>query len=62
MIEKICTQIIKDLGPTGLLVIGIYFILHTSINKIMTPLTRINEELGEIRDILRTLVIGTNIK
>jgi len=34
MIEKICILIIEELGPTGLLVVGLYIVLGKPLRKI----------------------------
>jgi len=57
MIEQIITCIIKELGATGLLIVGLYFILKGAAEKIYGPLKTINEELGEIRDILKSTLL-----
>lgn len=53
MIELVIQTIIRDLGPTGLLVVGLYFIAGQYLKKISTHLYTINHELGEIRDLLK---------
>lgn len=56
MIEEICSNIIKELGSTGLLIIGLYFILEKGSRRISTHLQNINEELFEIITLLKSSV------
>jgi len=55
MIEEIIEQLINDLGATGLLVIGLYWILYQPLRKISRHMGIINEELGEIKDYLKSM-------
>lgn len=48
MIEEVLKTIIDELGPTGILVCGLYFILHKPLNKMAHHIKMINDELGEI--------------
>ena len=48
MIELFFEKLIEELGATGLLVIGLYFILYRPLNATQCHLKKINEELGEI--------------
>jgi hypothetical protein len=52
MIENIITQIITELGPVGLLIIGLYFVLMKPLTAISKHLEVINRETGEVRDAL----------
>lgn len=52
MIEKIVDSIVKDLGPTGLLVLGLYWALGRPLSRISRHLSRINEEISEIIKLL----------
>jgi len=52
LIETFLNRLIEELGATGVLVIGLYFILRQPLIKIAAYLKTINEELGEIRDCL----------
>lgn len=52
MFEEICSTIIKELGATGLLIIGLYFILEKGSRRIGARLKKINDELGEIIKLL----------
>ena len=56
MIEQICEQIIHELGPTGLLIVGIYCVAGKHILKMAKHIETINAELGEIRDLLKTII------
>ena len=42
MVEKFCILIINELGPVGLLVLGLYFILGRHMQKISECLKQIN--------------------
>jgi len=53
MIEKFCADIIKELGATGVLVIGLYFLLYRPLAKMSRHLHKINDELGEIITLIR---------
>lgn len=53
MIENIINKIIEELGATGLLVVGLYWILHRPLQQIARHMGTINKELGEIRDSIR---------
>jgi len=53
MIELILNAIINELGPVGLLVIGLYFILYRPLKKMSLHLGVINGELGMIIQMLR---------
>lgn len=52
MINQILTIIINDLGATGLLVIGLYFVLYRPLIRMTNSLNIINHELGRVIDIL----------
>lgn len=53
MIEKIITKIIQDLGPTGLLVLGLYFVIGRYLKDMTTHISKINDEVGEIKNLLK---------
>jgi len=42
MIEKFCIQIIQQLGPTGLLIVGLYFVLGKHMSKIAGHIETLN--------------------
>ena len=52
MIEKIIDSIVKDLGPTGLLVLGLYWALGRPLSRISRHLSHINEEITKIIELL----------
>jgi len=52
MIEKFLERLIQELGPTGILVIGLYLIMYQPMRRIATHLEIINKEIGEIRDLM----------
>lgn len=55
MIEEVCTSIIKELGPTGLLIIGMFFIAERYCRHLCNRIGKINDELGEIVELLKKL-------
>jgi len=54
MIEKFFEKLIGELGATGLLVIGLYWILYQPLRQIAKHMNNVNKELGEIRDCIKT--------
>jgi hypothetical protein len=60
MIQKCLEAIVNELGPTGLLVIGLYFILYKPLTKMARSLGVINHELGEVIRILKTVYTKNN--
>jgi hypothetical protein len=56
MIQKCLEAIVNELGPTGLLVIGLYFLLYKPLTKMSRSLSTINHELGAILTILKTTI------
>ena len=57
MIETFCTALIKELGATGILLLGLGLIFIYVAREISQPLKVINREIGEIRDLLREAII-----
>ncbi len=53
MIEKFFEKLIQELGATGLLVIGLYFILYRPLNSMAKHIRKINDELGEMLTIMK---------
>lgn len=53
MFEKIMELIVKDLGPTGLLIVGLYFVLGRHITKICQHIAVINNEIGKINESIK---------
>lgn len=53
MIEEYLELIIKELGPTGLLICGLYILLGKHLKNISHHLNVINHEIGEIKMILK---------
>lgn len=53
MIERLCEQIIQELGATGLLVVGLYFFLYRPLGTMAKHLEQINNELGELIAIVK---------
>jgi len=60
VIEKIIESIIKDLGPTGLLVIGLYYILDKVSRRLIGELKVINDEIKEISAALNRIAEAKN--
>ena len=54
MVEMFLEQLIEELGVTGLLVGGLYFILHKPLQSMAKHMRTINHELGEIVTLLKT--------
>lgn len=52
MIEHFCQQIVRDLGPTGLLVLGLYWALGRPLSRMARHLSKINDEIGEVIKLL----------
>lgn len=48
MIESFLEKIIEELGATGVLVVGLYWILHKPLNSMARHLKTINDELGHL--------------
>ena len=53
MIEQILEGLIKELGATGVLVIGLYAMLYRPLKSMSCHLGKINEELGELITMLK---------
>jgi len=62
MLEKLLEAIIKDLGPTGLLVVGLYFAICRPLAKIAFTLAHINDELTNIISLLYEIANKKNSK
>jgi hypothetical protein len=56
MFEKFCQELIRELGATGILILGLFFILDRSSGKMCASLKVINDELKEIIKLLNALV------
>lgn len=48
MIERFFEKLIEELGATGLLVIGLYFILHRPLNSMARHIHHINDEISKM--------------
>jgi len=55
MIEEAMKIIISELGPTGLLIVGLYFLLLKPLRNMCSHIEIINSETGEIRDAINNL-------
>ncbi len=62
MIDDLLIIVIKELGPTGLLICGLYLLAGKHLKKMCHSLEIINHELGEIRDLLAKSLKGKNGK
>ena len=57
MIEQIIITVINELRATGLLVLGLYFLLYRPLRSMALHLSVINGELGEVVQLLKDLKI-----
>jgi len=57
MIELFLKSVIEELGATGVLLLGLTIIFFRVAREISAPLKVINQEIGEIRDLLKEIVI-----
>jgi hypothetical protein len=57
MIQTFCEQLIKELGPTGLLIVGLYGIIYMPLRDAARSLKKINEELSEVITLIREQII-----
>ena len=48
MIQLFCEKLIEELGASGLLVLGLYFILYKPMRDLAYHIKIINDELGQI--------------
>lgn len=55
MIETLLNKIITELGATGLLVVGLYFILNKPLASMAKHIEIINHEIGEIIVLLKRI-------
>jgi len=62
MIEKFCILIIQELGPTGLLVVGLYIVLGKPLKKIADHVANINDEGAKIIELLNRVITIWNGK
>jgi len=53
MIEKLMILIIQELGPVGLLIVGLYLTLGKHIQKICAHIETINAEIGTINETVK---------
>lgn len=56
MIEKFMILMIHELGPTGLLILGMYWLFNKHLTCMSSHITTMNHEMGEIRDIIKEYV------
>jgi len=57
MIETFMKAVIEELGATGVLLLGLTVIAFHVAREISAPLKVINREIGEIRDLLKEVII-----
>jgi len=55
MFEQIIITIVNELRATGLLVLGLYFLLYRPLRSMARHLHTINHELGEVVKLLKDL-------
>jgi len=60
MIETILHQIIKDLGATGVLIVGIFCVQYYATKKICKDIRYLNHKITEVNTTL--LTIGNLLK
>lgn len=53
MIKTFLEALINELGATGLLVVGLYFILYRPLNSMSRHIANINHELGMIAEFVK---------
>lgn len=53
MITHLLKSILAELGPVGLLVLGLYFVMGQHLKKIAKHVEIINKETGNLRDALK---------
>jgi hypothetical protein len=56
MIEEFATVVIRELGATGLLLVGLYVILLKAVNKISKPLEVINHNSTELLQLVKIYI------
>jgi len=57
MIEKFMLSIVQELGAVGVLLLGLTLVFFHAAREISAPLKVINKEIGEIRDLLKEMVL-----
>jgi len=62
MTEKIIQTLVADLGPTGILVVGLYLALGRPLAKMARHLAHINDEVGAIINLLNRIDARKNGK
>lgn len=62
MIERIIEKLVNELGATGLLVVGLYWILYQPLRQISRHMGNVNKELGEIRDCIKAEIKNSHGK
>lgn len=55
MLDQILEAIIKDLGIQGLLIVGLYFILHKPLKSISESIETINHNSTQINGTLKAI-------
>lgn len=60
MIMQCIDKLISELGPTGLLILGLYGILYWPIRDAARSLKTINEELGQIILLIKEQIIKSD--
>ncbi len=57
MIEEFMTAVVKELGATGIMLLGLTVLLLHVAREISRPLKVINKEIGQIRDLLKEALL-----
>jgi hypothetical protein len=52
MIEAFLKMVVNELGPIGLLIIGLYWVLGQHLQKISTCIERINHNTTKLAEII----------
>ncbi len=56
MIERFFEKLIEELGATGLLVIGLYFILYRPLTSMSKHIRNINHEMTEVISLVKNAI------
>ena len=62
MFEKLIEQLIKELGATGVLILGLYWILYKPTKVQLKETNDINKKLDRICNLLTNVEVSYKIK
>ena len=62
MFEKLIEQLIKELGATGVLILGLYWILYKPTKAQLKETADINKKLDRICNLLTNVEVSYKIK